>query len=164
AGRFAPSCDPCSVRTGSFMPSRRLADHSTSFTIWRATHIAWRFPITGRVTFRWKDYARGDKQRLMTVTAEEFLRRFLLHTLPRGFVRIRSFGFLANRRRGKLLPLCRQLLAGGSPPQNVAQPETEASGCWLCPCCGGAMALVERLTPQQMLLRAPGRESFADTS
>ena len=118
----------------------------------------------GKVTFRWKDYAHKNKQRLMTVTAEEFLRRFLLHTLPRGFVRIRFCGFLANRRRGKLLPLCRQLLAGGSPPQNVAQPETEASGCWLCPCCGGAMALVERLTPQQMLLRAPGRESFADTS
>ena len=51
----------------------------------------------GKVTFRWKDYAHHNKQRLMTVTAEEFLRRFLLHTLPRGFVRIRFNGFLANR-------------------------------------------------------------------
>ena len=50
------------------------------------------------------------KQRLMTVTGEEFLRRFLLHTLPRGFVRIRFCGFLANRRRREFLPLCRQLL------------------------------------------------------
>jgi hypothetical protein len=50
----------------------------------------------GRVTFRWKDYAHKGKQKLMTVTAEEFLRRFLLHTLPRGFVRIRFCGFLAN--------------------------------------------------------------------
>jgi hypothetical protein len=53
----------------------------------------------GQVTFRWKDYAHGRKQKLMTVTAEEFLRRFLLHVLPHGFVRIRFFGFLANRRR-----------------------------------------------------------------
>src|SRR5207253_5105068 len=65
----------------------------------------------GKVTFRWKDYAHKSKQRLMTVTAEEFLRRFLLHTLPRRFVRIRFCGFLANRRRRNLLPVCRQLLA-----------------------------------------------------
>src|SRR6267154_1299216 len=64
----------------------------------------------GKVTFRWKDYAHKSKRRLMTVTAEEFLRRFLLHTLPRGFVRIRFSGFLANRRRRELLPICRQLL------------------------------------------------------
>ena len=53
----------------------------------------------GKVTFLWKDYAHGSKRRLMTLTAEEFLRRFLLHTLPRAFVRVRSFGFLANRQR-----------------------------------------------------------------
>ena len=51
----------------------------------------------------------------MTVTAEEFLRRFLLHALPRGFVRIRFFGFLANRRRKHLLPLCRRLLHADQP-------------------------------------------------
>jgi hypothetical protein len=61
----------------------------------------------GKVTFRWKDYAHKNKKRLMTVTAEEFLRRFLLHSLPRRFVRIRFCGFLANRRRGKLLPVCK---------------------------------------------------------
>ena len=64
----------------------------------------------GKVTFRWKDYAHKSKQRLMTVTAEEFLRRFLLHTLPRGFVRIRFCGFLANRRRGELCHCATQLL------------------------------------------------------
>src|SRR6202035_5901039 len=64
----------------------------------------------GQVTFRWKDYAHGSKQRTMTVSGEEFLRRFLLHVLPRGFVRIRFFGFLANRRRKQLLPLCQRLL------------------------------------------------------
>ena len=66
--------------------------------------------IDNVITFRWKDYAHGSKQRLMTLTAEEFLRRFLLHTLPRGFVRIPFFGFLAHRKRGVLLPLCQQLL------------------------------------------------------
>src|SRR5947209_5116382 len=65
----------------------------------------------GQVTFRWKDYAHGSKQKLMTVTAEEFLRRFLLHLLPPGFVRIRFFGFLASRRRKILLPLGRELLS-----------------------------------------------------
>src|SRR3954462_13105462 len=64
----------------------------------------------GLVTFRWKDYAHRSKQKLMTVTANEFLRRFLLHVLPHGFVRIRFFGFLSNRRRKSLLPLCQQLL------------------------------------------------------
>jgi hypothetical protein len=118
----------------------------------------------GKVTFRWKDYAHKSKQRLMTVTAEEFLRRFLLHTLPRGFVRIRFCGFLANRRRGDLLPVCRQLLGTVLPLQNATAPEATASGIWLCPCCGGAMALIEKLTPQQILRRSAGRESFADTS
>jgi hypothetical protein len=64
-----------------------------------------------QVTFRWKDYAHGNRKRMMTLDAQEFLRRFLLHVLPRGFVRIRSFGFLANRRRARLLPLCQRLLA-----------------------------------------------------
>jgi len=63
------------------------------------------------VTFRWKDYAHHSKCRAMTLTTEEFLRRFLQHVLPKGFPRIRYFGWLANRRRHGLLPLCRTLLA-----------------------------------------------------
>ena len=63
-----------------------------------------------RVTFRWKDYARGGKQRTMTLLATEFLRRFFLHVLPKGFVRIRYFGFLANRFRSHCLALCQQFL------------------------------------------------------
>jgi hypothetical protein len=62
----------------------------------------------GKVTFRWKDYAHGKKKSKMTLTADEFLRRFLLHVLPRGFVRIRHFGFLSARRRGQLITVCRQ--------------------------------------------------------
>ena len=69
----------------------------------------------GKVTFRWKDYVHGSRKRKMTLSADEFLRRFLLHVLPRGFVRIRHFGLLANRRRAELLPLCRRLLADALP-------------------------------------------------
>src|ERR1019366_5723224 len=67
-----------------------------------------------RGTFRWKDYAHGSKQKTMTLTATEFLRRFFLHVLPKGFVRIRYFGFLANRWRAEMLALALQLL-GATP-------------------------------------------------
>jgi hypothetical protein len=66
----------------------------------------------GNVTFRWRASAHGNKKRLMTLPVDEFLRRFLLHLLPPGFVRIRNFGFLANLNRATLLPLCFQLLGG----------------------------------------------------
>ena len=117
----------------------------------------------GNVTFRWKDYAHGGKQRLMTVTAEEFLRRFLLHALPRSFVRIRFFGYLTHRRRAALLPLCRQPLGVSSQPDQP--PETAPSGkppAWTCPLCGGPMVIIERLTAQQILSQ-PLRQN-ADTS
>jgi len=68
----------------------------------------------GRVTFTWKDYAGGNQTGTMTLDAVEFIRRFLLHIVPVGFVRIRQFGLLANRTRGKKLELCRALL--GAPP------------------------------------------------
>jgi hypothetical protein len=71
----------------------------------------------GRVTFEWKDYADGNKTKIMTLDAVEFIRRFLLHILPSGFVRIRQYGFLANRARGEKLALCRKL-PGASPQPN----------------------------------------------
>src|SRR5262249_4401372 len=61
----------------------------------------------GQVTFRWKDYAHDGKQRKMTLTVEEFIRRFLLHVLPKGLVRIRHYGWMANRGRGERAALCR---------------------------------------------------------
>jgi hypothetical protein len=64
----------------------------------------------GKVAFQWKDYADGNTPKVMTLTATEFIRRFLLHVLPAGFVRIRQYGFLANRARGEKLALCRALL------------------------------------------------------
>jgi len=64
----------------------------------------------GQVSFRWKDYLRDSEQKTMTLSAAEFIRRFLLHVLPNGFRRIRHYGFLANRYRREKLAQCRQLL------------------------------------------------------
>lgn len=116
----------------------------------------------GKVTFRWRDYAHGNKQRKMTLTAEEFLRRFLLHVLPKGFIRIRFFGFLAARRRGTLLPLCFRLLANHPRPPSSLPPQP--SPIWRCPRCGGPMILIDKLTAQQILWRSVGLRSFIDTS
>ena len=122
--------------------------------------------VDGYVTFRWKDYAHGNKHRLMTLTAEEFLRRFLLHALPRGFVRIRFFGFLANRRRAALLPLCQKLL-GTNPRTSSRTPpavESRAQTVWVCPRCSGPMVVFERLTAQQIRWESIRRTAFADSS
>jgi len=117
----------------------------------------------GQVTFRWKDYAHGSKKRKMTVTAHEFLRRFLLHVLPKGFVRIRFFGFLANRRRRTQLAQCQQLLAESAEPPS--RPSSgEPISVWLCPVCGGTMVVVERLTAQQVAHRTAGPPGYVDTS
>ena len=86
---------------------------------------------------RWRDSADHNQQKLTTLELDEFLRRFLLHVLPKGFVRIRNFGFLANRRRVTLLPVCRQTLAV-LPPSPVAQDTSSAQPApplWLCPNC-----------------------------
>jgi hypothetical protein len=107
------------------------------------------------VTFRWRDSAHNNEQKLMTLSLDEFLRRFLLHVLPKGFVRIRNFGSLANRRRAALLPLCFHLL--GSAPQaeqDIAGSKT-SSDLWLCPKCGGPMMVIERLTAAEIQLRSP---------
>ena len=112
----------------------------------------------GRVTFRWRDSAHKNKKRLMSLTVEEFLRRFFLHVLPRGFVRIRHFGLFAHRRRAVLLPLCLQLLAVATDSAPSGGSETKCGAArplWLCPQCGGPMVLLERLSPVQARLRSP---------
>ncbi len=70
----------------------------------------------GRVSFHWKDYRDHDRQKTMTLEADEFIRRFLLHVLPDGFQRIRHYGFLAHRYRQAKLARCRQLLGVGITP------------------------------------------------
>jgi hypothetical protein len=115
----------------------------------------------GNVAFRWRDSAHGNKKRIMTLAVEEFLRRFLLHLLPRGFVRIRNFGFLANRRRAELLPVCFRLLQQSDQP--AARTNSPAAlpihSLWQCPLCGGTMQVVERLSAAQLLLRSPPHPS-----
>jgi hypothetical protein len=99
----------------------------------------------GRVSFRWRDYRHHDKVKVMTLAADEFIRRFLLHSLPDGFHRIRHYGFLANGHRAAKLALCRQLLAtpppAPPPPTDYREHYRQLTGLSLeiCPCCGGAM-------------------------
>jgi hypothetical protein len=112
----------------------------------------------GMVTFRWRDSAHRNKKRLMTLPVNEFMRRFLLHVLPPGFVRIRYFGWMAHRRRGASLALCLRLLAqSGRFPSIEPGKKTDFSPrkLWTCPQCGGPMVLLERLSAVQLRWRAP---------
>jgi predicted Zn-ribbon and HTH transcriptional regulator len=113
----------------------------------------------GMVTFRWRDSANKNKKRLMALPVNEFLRRFLLHVLPPGFVRIRHFGLMAHRRRRESLPLCLQLLAQSDRvlPQTGSDERTVSSPrpLWACPQCGGPMILIGRLTALELRLRSP---------
>ena len=117
----------------------------------------------GQVTFRWRDSAHHNEQKLLPLSLDEFLCRFLLHILPKGFVRIRNFGFLANRKRATLLPLCFQLLGSAQQPQ-AEQHASSTEDCpdlWRCPKCGGPMKVIERLTAAEIQLRSPPRISAA---
>jgi hypothetical protein len=113
----------------------------------------------GHVQFRYKDYRHDNKQKTMTVPADEFIRRFLLHVLPDGFQRIRHYGFLGNRYRQQKLARCRQLL-GMKPDDETAQrsksqkdyrdryQELTGVSLWLCPVCHrGRMIRVDLLAP-----------------
>lgn len=110
----------------------------------------------GRVTFKWKDYADGNTVKEMTLSVKEFTRRFLLHILPRGFVRIRHYGLLANRCRRESLECCRKLLQQATNQLSFQLTTNEAekeSGTehqsQLCPVCRqGRMMIVERFEPE----------------
>jgi hypothetical protein len=117
----------------------------------------------GRVSFEYKDYADGNQNKVMTLEAVEFIRRFLLHILPRAFVRIRQFGFLANRARQKKLALCRSLLGVSAVPkkaaminrhERLAQPESK-----LCPACNIGHLILVRLLPLARVLSPPPLDS-----
>ena len=113
------------------------------------------------VAFRWRDYAHGNKKRKMTLSAEEFIRRFLLHVLPNRFVRIRHFGFMANYQRSASLDICRQLL--DMAPVVRSTEMTSTSSARLCPTCHGPITVVERLNPAQLRWRFVAK-CFSDTS
>jgi hypothetical protein len=110
-----------------------------------------------KVTFRWRDSAHNNEQKLLTLALDEFLSRFLLHLLPKGFIRIRNFGFLANRRRATLLPLCFQLLGTvqKAPINQDVSSTNDSHDLWCCPKCGGPMVVIERLTAAEIQLRSP---------
>jgi hypothetical protein len=113
----------------------------------------------GHVSFRWRDYRQDATNKIMTLTAEEFIRRFLLHTLPDCFQRIRHYGFLANGHRANKLALCRRLLAAPPPPppaptRDYRERYRELTGRDLdrCPYCAGTMVCVAawpHATPQR---------------
>ena len=99
-----------------------------------------------RVTFQWKDYAHGNQWRTMTLTAMEFLRRFVQHVLPRGFVRIRQCGYLANTCRTARLSLARRLLQRASIPSETSS----TTPAWHCPRCGAPMVIGPILSARQL--------------
>jgi ribosomal protein L37AE/L43A len=113
----------------------------------------------GQVSFRWKDYAHGGRRGTMTLTAVEFVRRFLMHVLPMGFVRVRHCGLLANRHRREKLARCRELLGRTVTPQAETAPadpvpvpppgrEAAATPTRVCPRCGaGRMVVVAEFPP-----------------
>jgi hypothetical protein len=102
----------------------------------------------GKVCFRWKDYRQDGKGKAMTLQAGEFIRRFLMHTLPDGFHRIRHYGLFANGHGADMLNLCRTLL--DTPSSSTAPNNSDAGDrpditqdLHLCPCCGGRMKIIE---------------------
>ncbi len=106
----------------------------------------------GKVSFSWKDYANGNKRRVMTLDAVEFLRRFLLHVLPKGFVRLRHYGFLSNRTRRAKLQVCRDRLGIDPPSQAVPDelPTNSEEHGVRCPVCKkGNMVVVMELPPER---------------
>jgi len=107
-----------------------------------------------RVTFKWKDYrAKGDaRYKLMTLNADEFIRRFLIHVLPGGFHRIRHYGLFANANRAGNIALARQLLGVPEPAPSSEEASDAEDGPeheeWnACPCCGGRMIIIETFPP-----------------
>jgi hypothetical protein len=117
----------------------------------------------GRVSFEYKDYAGGNQTKIMTLAATEFIRRFLLHVLPSGFVRIRQFGFLANRARRTKLALCRALLGAVAPMKPTVldnSSKAEERDEKRCPACKiGYMVLIGIVPQARQVASAPRQDS-----
>jgi hypothetical protein len=119
------------------------------------------------VTFRWKDYRAKatTRHKTMTLAADEFMRRFLLHVLPSGFHRIRHYGLLANAGRREHLAQARQLLhvvpTAAEPPSSAAAPLTIVPPTFVCPHCGAAMSIVESFARRQPIRAPPALRAAA---
>jgi hypothetical protein len=116
------------------------------------------------VTFRYKDYRRdgADRQRSMTLSPDEFIRRFLLHVLPKGFHRIRHYGLLASASRKANVARARELLAMPAPPavRDIPPPDPPLP----CPCCGGRMVIIEIFQRAAQARAPPASHPFSATS
>jgi hypothetical protein len=164
-GTLAPLADPAAFRRRLVAAGRRewvvyakppfAGPHQVLAYLARYTH---RVAIANsrltditdsHVSFRWRDYRHPQRRKRMTLDAAEFIRRFLLHTLPDGFHRIRYYGFLANRQRAANLALCRRLLAAPAPPAATDRPAPQATAqpCQICPDCGGRMLRLDPFPP-----------------
>ena len=126
--------------------------------------------IEDRVSFRWRDSQDGKRLKVMTLEAVEFIRRFLLHILPTGFVKIRHFGFLSNRNRAQALRLCRHHLHSclqDHPISDVLAPERRQAIEHRCPrCAQGTLHTVARLSPEELVIyiRPPAPVESIDSS
>jgi hypothetical protein len=118
----------------------------------------------GRVSFRYKDYAGDQQSKVLSLSSSEFMRRFLMHTLPSGFVRIRYYGFLANRHRNERLEKCRELLGVTSVPasttkesQTPVENSDRAPSPKTCPACRRqSLVIIDVVSPTRPLpLRRP---------
>ena len=120
--------------------------------------------VDGKVTFRWKDYRHQSHDRTMTLDATEFIRRFLLHVLPTGFMRIRQYGLLANRLARKRLELCRRLIGLAAPHTSEGNAVGDDQRCEggatslrerdaeICPACKkGRMIMMHKIEPLRMV-------------
>ena len=123
---------------------------------------------SGRVTFRWRDYRQDGKRKPMTFQAGEFIRRFLMHTLPDGFHRIRHYGLFANGHRADKIELCRKLLAAPPPPSKHNGDNCEKVAPAIepppCPCCGGRMKIIETIERNYGSRADPHRARRFDSS
>jgi Zn finger protein HypA/HybF involved in hydrogenase expression len=117
----------------------------------------------GRVQFRCRDSRQGNRRKVVALDAVEFLRRFLLHLLPKGFIRIRYFGLLAHRNRSAALTRCRRLLADSSPPDpGLLSDEQQRAIERRCPRChSGLLRIVEWFSAAELLVRQPDLPAFA---
>jgi hypothetical protein len=134
-----------------------LARYTHRVAISNARMVALR---DGKLTFRWKDYAHGNQQKTMTLPPVEFIRRFLQHVLPHGFVRIRHYGFLSNSVRRAKLAMVRSLLAPRTPPPETSSTDEDSPGYIghadartpLCPTCGKGHLVASQSFPPVRLL------------
>jgi hypothetical protein len=144
------------------MPSGLLADPTLSSPTFRATRTGLLLPIAGSSPstasaspIKWKDYrAKSDaRYKLMTLDADEFIRRFLIHVLPDGFHRIRHYGLFANANRAGNIALARRFLGVPDPAPSSGGGSDGTENChedaeWnACPCCGGRMIIIETFEP-----------------